>query len=122
MEDIAQKIWKALGPGYSERVYHNAFEVELRQRNVSYETERIIPIYYQGHNVGNIRADLIVDGDTVVELKSVARLSEQFRIQIQNYMKLLDVPKGYIINFPLGTSEVPEIELIFSTRSLSGNS
>lgn len=112
MEDAARKIWNTLGPGYSERVYHNAFEVELRQRNVSYETERIIPIYYQGHNIGNIRADLIIDGDTVVELKSVSRLTDQFRIQIQNYMRLLGVPKGYLINFPLGTAEVPEIEVI----------
>ena len=112
MQDIAGKIWKSLGPGYSERVYHNAFEVELRQRNISYETEKIIPVSYEGHTIGTLRADLVVAGDMVVELKSVSRLTEQFHIQIKNYMKLLDIKKGYLINFPVADNSEVEI-LIF---------
>jgi GxxExxY protein len=92
-------------------VYHSAFEVALRKRGISYDTERIIPVYYEGLNVGHVRADLIV-GDTVIELKSVSRLTEQFRIQIQNYMRLLGLQKGYLINFPMGQSATPEIESI----------
>jgi GxxExxY protein len=92
-------------------VYHSAFEVALRKRGISYETERIIPVSYEGQNVGHVRADLIV-GDTVIELKSVSRLTEQFRIQIQNYMRLLGLQKGYLINFPMGQSATPEIESI----------
>lgn len=108
MEEIAQDIWNALGPGYSESIYHTAFEVALRKRGISYETERIIPVSYEGQNVGHVRADLIV-GDTVIELKSVARITEQFRIQIQNYMRLLDFREGYLINFPTGYSNNPEV-------------
>jgi GxxExxY protein len=107
----AQDIWSALGPGYSESVYHSAFEVALRKQGIPYETERIIPVSYEGQNVGHVRADLIV-GDTVIELKSVSRLTEQFRIQIQNYMKLLGIQKGILINFPLGLARTPEIESI----------
>jgi hypothetical protein len=107
----AQDIWSSLGPGYSESVYHSAFEVALRKRGISYETERIIPVSYEGQNVGHVRADLIV-GDTVIELKSVSRLTEQFRIQIQNYMKLLGIQNGILINFPLGLARTPEIESI----------
>jgi len=107
----AQDIWSSLGPGYSESVYHSAFEVALRKRGISYETERIIPVSYEGQNVGHVRADLIV-GDTVIELKSVSRLTEQFRIQIQNYMKLLSIQNGILINFPLGLARTPEIESI----------
>jgi len=111
MESIAQDIWSSLGPGYSESVYHSAFEVALRKHGISYETERIIPVSYEGQNVGHVRADLIV-GDTVIELKSVSRLTEQFRIQIQNYMRLLGLQKGILINFPMGHSVGPEIESI----------
>ena len=111
MEAIAQDIWSSLGPWYSESVYHSAFEVALRKRGISYDTERIIPVYYEGLNVGHVRADLIV-GDTVIELKSVSRLTEQFRIQIQNYMRLLGLQKGILINFPMGQSATPEIESI----------
>ena len=100
MELIAQNIWNELGPGYSERVYHNAFEVALRKRGINYETERIIPISYEGHNIGNIRSDLIIEGNLIVELKSTSRLSDQFRNQIRNYMRHTGIFEGILINFP----------------------
>lgn len=100
MEVVAQNIWDELGPGYSERVYHNAFEVALRKRNIPYETERILPIFYEGHNIGNLRSDLIVDRTLIVELKSTSRLTDQFRNQIRNYMKLTGINEGLLVNFP----------------------
>jgi GxxExxY protein len=106
VRNIAQCVWSALGPGYSERVYHNAFEVELRKRNVPYETERIIPITYDGHNVGHVRADIIIDNKIVIEMKSVKRVSDEFRIQIQKYMELTGCKEGYLINFPCDNSVV----------------
>ena len=100
LQEIARDIWSALGPGYSESVYHCAFEVALRKRLINYETERIIPIFYDGQNVGNVRADLIIDRKVVVELKSVSKLNETYRIQTRNYLNLLDLNLGYLINFP----------------------
>lgn len=100
LHEIARDIWQSLGPGYSESVYHCAFEVALRNRLINYETERIIPVFYDGQNVGNVRADLIIDRKVVVELKSVSKLNEQYRIQTRNYLNLLDLSQGYLINFP----------------------
>ena len=71
IRDYAEHVYKVLGPGYSERVYHNAMEVVLRKNGVHYETERIVPIVFEGHTIGNLRADLILNNKTVVELKSV---------------------------------------------------
>ena len=98
--DIAHDIWSKLGPGYSESVYHCAFEVGLRKLGIYYETERIIPVFYDEQNVGHVRADLIVNRSIVLELKSVGRLSEVYRIQTRNYLKLLDLEFGFLINFP----------------------
>ena len=100
LREIARDIWQSLGPGYSESVYHCAFEVALRKRLIPYETERIVPIFYDGQNVGNVRADLIIDRKAVVELKSVSRLNEQYRIQTRNYLDLLNLSQGFLINFP----------------------
>ena len=100
LRGIADDIWSSLGPGYSESVYHCAFEVALRNRTMYYETERIIPVFYDGQNVGNVRADLIIDRKVVVELKSVSKLNEQYRIQTRNYLNLLQLNVGYLINFP----------------------
>lgn len=97
---ISDDIWTSLGPGYSESVYHCAFEVALRARGLYYETERIVPVFYAGQNVGHVRADLIVDRKVVIELKSVSKLNETYRIQTQNYLNLLDLHTGYLINFP----------------------
>jgi len=97
---IAEDIWASLGPGYSESVYHCAFEVALRAQEIPYETERIVPVFYQGQNVGHVRADLIIDRRIVIELKSVSRLNETYRIQTRNYLHLLGLSQGYLINFP----------------------
>ena len=100
LKNIAENIWASLGPGYSESVYHCAFEVALRKAGVYHETERIIPVYYENQNVGHVRADLIIDRKYVVELKSVSKLNEIYRIQTRNYIKLLDLDEGFLINFP----------------------
>jgi GxxExxY protein len=110
---ISEHVWNSLGPGYSERVYHNAFEVALRMNSVCYETERIIPIFFQGHNVGNLRADLVIDQCIIVELKSVAKLKEENRNQIKNYMKLMKLNTGILVNFPSVSGPV-EIEVFMS--------
>ena len=113
LRSISNDIWESLGPGYSESVYHSAFEVALRNQGVYYETERIIPVFYSGQNVGNVRADLIIDRKVVVELKSVSKLNEVYRIQTRNYLKLLELKTGYLINFPdkNGPLEFEEIVL-----------
>ena len=113
LRQISDDIWASLGPGYSESVYHCAFEVALRKRGLHYETERIVPVYYDGLNVGHVRADLIVDRKCVIELKSVGRLTDGYRIQTRNYLKLLDLQVGYLINFPdkNGPFEFEEIGL-----------
>jgi len=112
LRTIAEDIWVSLGPGYSESVYHCAFEVALRDRLIPYETERIVPVFYGGQNVGHVRADLIIDRRFVVELKSVSRLNETYRIQTRNYLNLLGLHVGYLINFPdkLGNLEFERIE------------
>jgi GxxExxY protein len=109
IRDISQSVWSALGPGYSERVYHNAFEVALRKRGVPYETERVLPVNYEGTFVGFMRADIVIDNKIIVELKSAARLTPAFRTQVQKYMEITGCDQGYLINFPVDSSIV-EIE------------
>lgn len=100
LRTISNDIWASLGPGYSESVYHCAFEVALRKLGMNYETERIVPVFYSEQNVGHVRVDLIVGCTIVIELKSVGKLNETYRTQIQNYLNLLDLNVGYLINFP----------------------
>ena len=108
MADIIQfssDVFNCIGPGLSERVYHNALEVSLREKNIPYETERIIPIKFKNHIIGNLRADLIVNNELVVEIKAVNALTTQMTNQLKQYLKLLKenenkTMKGILINFP----------------------
>lgn len=110
MKNLLQQVYDELGPGYSERVYHNALEVLLREHGIPYETERIIPIVFRGHTIGNMRADLIVNKQTIVELKSVKSLTDAYRTQVQCYLRLLGLQQGLLVNF--GSSDGLSMELI----------
>ena len=100
VKSLAGRVWRTLGPGFSERVYHNAMEVCLRKAGVPYETERVIPVTFMNHTLGNLRADLIVDNRFVVELKSVRSLKDEHRTQTKAYLKLLGLSEAVLINFP----------------------
>jgi GxxExxY protein len=96
--ELGHEVFSALGPGYTECVYHNALLVLLRKHGVPYETERIIPIIFEGHTIGNVRADIIVDNSIVIELKAT-RVSNGAELQVKRYMKLLGLNKGVVMNF-----------------------
>ena len=98
--EFANEIYSTIGPGYSERVYHNAIEVLLRKNNIPYETEKIVPIVFENHTIGNLRIDLVVGGELIVELKATKSFNETNHIQLRNYMKLTGIKEGMLLNFP----------------------
>ena len=108
---LATKIYEELGPGYSEAVYHRAFEVTLRNQGIPYETERIVPIVFQGHTIGNLRIDLIVSNTCIIELKAIAKLTDASKIQTKNYIKMTGLPQALLVNFPQ-TSGVAAPEIL----------
>jgi GxxExxY protein len=110
VETLARAVWQELGPGYTESIYHNALEVLLRQQGIPYETERIIPVYFQDHVIGNLRADIILK-DCIIELKSVKSLTDPNRTQIKLYMKLLNVHNGILVNFGCDHLQVEKFTL-----------
>jgi GxxExxY protein len=109
IQEYVKEIYDILGPGFSERVYHNAMEVILRERGISYETERIIPIFFKGHTIGNLRADIIINKTTVVELKTVKNINDVMVSQARNYLKLLNLDEAYLVNFPPSQGSESEV-------------
>lgn len=96
----AIEVHRAMGPGLLESVYHRCLIEELKQRNIQYETELIIPIEYKGITLdSNLRCDLLIENQIALELKSVDKIHPIHEAQLITYMKLLEVPKGLIINF-----------------------
>src|SRR6056300_1602487 len=114
IENLMKEIYAELGPGHSERVYHNAVEVMLREKRIRYETERIIPVVFRGHVIGNVRADIIIDGRCILEFKTIRTLGDGAELQAQNYLRLTGLNLAYLVNFPPHPDREVEIRKIVS--------
>lgn len=96
----AIKVHNALGPGLLESIYEKCLEHELQKRGHKVVSQKVIPISYDGLELdANLRLDLFVDNLVIVELKAVQEVHPVHQAQILSYMKLLNVPKGILINF-----------------------
>lgn len=96
----AIEVHKRLGPGLLESVYHKCLAKELELRNIAFKSEYKIPYNYKGYDLDiDLRCDFLIEDVLVVELKSVVNRLPVFEAQIITYMKLLEVPKGLLINF-----------------------
>lgn len=96
----AIEVHKALGPGLLESVYHKCLKNELNLRGIKFQSELLVPISYKDLTIdAELRCDFFVEEILVVELKAVEGILPIHEAQILTYMKLLNVPKGLMINF-----------------------
>lgn len=94
------EVHKILGTGLLESVYHKCLEEEFRLRNINFKSELKVPITYKGKEIEcDFFCDFLVEDLIVVELKSVAELNDIHRAQILNYINLMKMPKGILVNF-----------------------
>lgn len=93
-------VHKEIGPGLLESVYHECLKSELEERGINYRSELIVPVFYKGKDLdAKLRCDLLVEETVVIELKSVEMVLPVHSAQLLTYLKLLQKPKGILINF-----------------------
>jgi GxxExxY protein len=96
----AIEVHKALGSGLLESVYEMCLCRELTLRNLSFERQVPVPVFYKGLNIEcGYRLDLLVEGIVVLELKSIDCILPVHEAQLLTYLKLLNKPVGFLINF-----------------------
>jgi len=96
----AIKVHKHLGPGLLESVYHKCMKIELSNIGLTYKSELNVPLIYREQELNvNLRCDFLIENIIVLELKSTDLLAPIFDAQLLTYMKLLNCPKGLLINF-----------------------
>ena len=96
----AMDVYNELGPGLLESVYEKALIQEFKLREIEAVSQVPVNILYKGVSVGNdLRVDLLVDDTVILELKSVEEVKKVYYKQLRTYMKLLNKPEGWIINF-----------------------
>lgn len=104
--ELTDKILKAffivygkLGFGFLEKVYANSMIIELRSMNLFVVKQQQIKVYYEGREVGEYFADLIVDNKVIIELKAAESIAEEHEYQLLNYLKATDKEVGLLLNF-----------------------
>ncbi|MFN0076244.1 MAG: GxxExxY protein [Prosthecobacter sp.] len=96
----AMEVHRDKGPGLLESIYERCFIHELKLRGLSVEQQRQVQIRYKDLVFeDSLRCDVIVNRCVLVELKSVVDVLPIHKAQGLSYMKLLDLPLGFVINF-----------------------
>ena len=89
-----------LGTGFLEEVYQEALEIEFKKRNIPYEREKTLNIFYKDVQLKKFyKADFICYDKIIVELKSVKEVLPAHRAQVMNYLKATGFKLGLIFNF-----------------------
>jgi GxxExxY protein len=98
--DIAINIHKQLGPGLLESVYTKCFYYELKNRNISFEREKAIPIIYNNIDIKEgLRLDCLVEQLVILEFKEQENYHPVWQAQLLSYLKLTNKRLGFLINF-----------------------
>ena len=93
-------VHRELGPGLLETVYEIVLVRELQYRGLKVERQVSVPIEYKGIRFDEgFRADIIVEGKVILELKSVERVTPAHKKQVQTYLRLTGRKLGYLLNF-----------------------
>jgi GxxExxY protein len=123
-KDITEKIigasfevHKFLGNGFQEVIYQRALAYEMRNAGLEFAREIEQDIFYKDleEPIGKRRADFVVEGKILVELKALTKLEDVHLAQALNYLKAYRLEIGLLINF--GSKSLGFKRLILSQKS-----
>ena len=96
----AMEVHKTIGCGFTEPLYQEAFEQELRLREIPFQREKIFRVTYKGKELKKeFRPDFVCYDKIIVELKAVDDFADEHFAQVYNYLKATGMQVGLLINF-----------------------
>jgi|LAHS01.1.fsa_nt_gb GxxExxY protein len=97
--NCAFQVRKVFTAGLHESVYENALCIEMKKHGLHVERQVDFNVYYDKQIVGTYRADIIVEGKVIIELKAVNEIIPAHEIQLVNYLNIAGIDNGLILNF-----------------------
>jgi GxxExxY protein len=92
-------VYNEIGHGFLESVYNNCLFLALTKAGMSVRREVPVPVYFRGQDIGQFKADLVVDGAVLIELKAVQNLDRSHEAQVMNYLRATELEVGLLLNF-----------------------
>ena len=121
--DCGLKLHQRLGPGLLETAYEKVLAHMLTARGLKIETQKLVPIIVDGLHIENgFRADILVEGKMLIEVKSVDRFDPVHAKQVLTYLRLLDMPLGLLMNFSAQTFREGLRRVVNNHQNISGSS
>jgi GxxExxY protein len=98
--DAAFAVHLECGPGLLESAYEACFAYELELRAVKFQRQIAVPLNYKGKLIDvGFRADIVMEGKLLIELKAVEQVIPVHKAQVITYLKIIKLPLGIVINF-----------------------
>jgi len=95
----AMTVHNTLRPGLDEKLYENALVIELVKRGHRVEQQKAFPVTYDGHLIGRLVPDLIVDGLVIVDPKVAESFNETHLAQMLGYLSITGLHLALLLNF-----------------------
>ncbi|HEU5414813.1 MAG TPA: GxxExxY protein [Candidatus Angelobacter sp.] len=96
---IFYEVYNELGYGFLESVYRNSLQLALLAKGLRVEAEVAVPVFFRGKNVGDFRADAVVNRSVLLELKTAEAISIAHEALLLNYLRATKLEVGLILNF-----------------------
>jgi GxxExxY protein len=96
---VFYEVYNELGHGFLESVYEQALSVALAEHQIYFQRQVGIPVWFRGHQVGDFRADLLIDNKLIVELKAGRAIEAAWEKQLLNYLRATEIEVGLLLNF-----------------------
>ncbi|MGZ4896223.1 MAG: GxxExxY protein [Candidatus Angelobacter sp.] len=93
------EVYNELGHGFLESVYRNSLQLALLAKGLQVETEVAVPVFFRGKNVGGFRADMVINGCLLLELKTAEAIIIAHEAQLLNYLRATNLEVGLVLNF-----------------------
>ena len=95
----AYQVYNEMGFGFLESVYERCLLIELKKVGLNAESQRSVTVYYDNEIVGKFIADIVVNDEIIIELKSVKQIIKAHEVQLVNYLVATGKSVGLLINF-----------------------
>ena len=92
-------VYTELGYGFLEHVYENALAIALREQGHTVIQQAGVDVLFRGQRVGEYRADILIPGKVIIEVKATSALANTHEAQLLNYLKATGIRVGLLLNF-----------------------
>ena len=105
----AMKVLSKLRPGLDEKLYENALLIELVKRGHRVDQQKSFPVHYEGHFIGKLVPDLIVDDLVVVDPKVVEQFNSDHVAQMLGYLAITGLELAVLLNFKFAKLQIKRV-------------